>query len=446
MKSWNTPIVPRRLDRAVGYEGEITTSIDGRKAFVHDGRTAGGIPLVDNVGAGFRRLPNTLLIPNNRPLRIVGIGDSIMQNNSFNDSGQWQVSDGLWEASLFMAQGLGAQYRYVANMGIGGETTAQILARWQTDVLDLKPDVVFIIAGTNDLLTGMTDADLAHTMNNLEQMILMSVGAGIQVIMTSPPVKDLAPFETRRAQPYYYDLASFYNVPLLDLYRITCDGATGNYKAGLSDDGVHPNKACIKIIAAEGAKCLYEPWKFNNRPYLATYSEVLSGNDANMIPNGSFAQQTVPGTLDAWTVDSQAGNTYTCNTVPAQPYSGKEFIFTCTVPGVYMLFGPGIPNGMQVGDTLLCTADIVSSGLNEASSNGGTLFMSWDGAGTSARPYNVWPYNGDFFINQEIVVPVAFGQMIPSFYIQDACVMHVKNLTLTNKSARARVWAPGNQL
>ncbi len=39
----------------------------------------------------------------------------------------------------------------IANMGISGNTVRDLAARWQTDVLDLKPDWLSIMIGTNDV-------------------------------------------------------------------------------------------------------------------------------------------------------------------------------------------------------------------------------------------------------------------------------------------------------
>ncbi len=45
------------------------------------------------------------------------------------------------------------------NRGIGGQTTPQMLLRFRADVIDLKPKVVVILAGTNDIAgnTGSND-------------------------------------------------------------------------------------------------------------------------------------------------------------------------------------------------------------------------------------------------------------------------------------------------
>ncbi|MBB6730265.1 SGNH/GDSL hydrolase family protein [Cohnella zeiphila] len=39
----------------------------------------------------------------------------------------------------------------VVNMGIGGNTVRDLAGRWQTDVLDLKPDWLSVMIGTNDV-------------------------------------------------------------------------------------------------------------------------------------------------------------------------------------------------------------------------------------------------------------------------------------------------------
>ena len=37
------------------------------------------------------------------------------------------------------------------NRGIGGQTTPQMLIRFKPDVVDLKPEIVVVLAGTNDI-------------------------------------------------------------------------------------------------------------------------------------------------------------------------------------------------------------------------------------------------------------------------------------------------------
>ncbi len=45
----------------------------------------------------------------------------------------------------------------VHNRGVGGDRSADIWARWQADTLDLKPDVVSILMGINDLIRDVNE-------------------------------------------------------------------------------------------------------------------------------------------------------------------------------------------------------------------------------------------------------------------------------------------------
>jgi hypothetical protein len=73
--------------------------------------------------------------------------------------------------------------------GVPGNTTAQMLARFQTDVIDLHPDVVHILGGANDAKDGdWGDIDECgvNTCENLDQMSAMAQAAGIKVVIGTP--------------------------------------------------------------------------------------------------------------------------------------------------------------------------------------------------------------------------------------------------------------------
>lgn len=77
--------------------------------------------------------------------RVVFTGDSITDN---------------WQQPRFGGFFPGKPY---VDRGIGGQTTPQMLLRFRPDVIDLKPKVVVILAGTNDIAgnTGpLTDEDI----------------------------------------------------------------------------------------------------------------------------------------------------------------------------------------------------------------------------------------------------------------------------------------------
>src|SRR5580765_2324928 len=71
------------------------------------------------------------------------------------------------------------------NRGISGQTTPQMLLRFRPDVIDLKPKVVVILAGTNDISgnTGpMRNEDIEA---NLATMAELAKAHGIPVVFAS---------------------------------------------------------------------------------------------------------------------------------------------------------------------------------------------------------------------------------------------------------------------
>lgn len=70
---------------------------------------------------------------------------------------------------------LGQRLTIIGNSGIGGNETDAMLARFQTDVLDHNPDLVSILAGTNDDVGD-------NTIANLKAMYRLALGAGITVV------------------------------------------------------------------------------------------------------------------------------------------------------------------------------------------------------------------------------------------------------------------------
>lgn len=69
--------------------------------------------------------------------------------------------------------------------GISGQTTPQMVVRFQQDVIDLKPRTVVILAGTNDIAgnTGATTNEMIQA--NLSKMADMAHENGIRVILSS---------------------------------------------------------------------------------------------------------------------------------------------------------------------------------------------------------------------------------------------------------------------
>lgn len=77
--------------------------------------------------------------------------------------------------------GFFSQHDYV-DKGVSGETTAQMLARYQKDVLSQDPFCVVIMGGTNDLAQGVSKEDI---LKNLSAMAEQADAAKMKVVLCS---------------------------------------------------------------------------------------------------------------------------------------------------------------------------------------------------------------------------------------------------------------------
>ena len=71
------------------------------------------------------------------------------------------------------------------NRGISGQTTPQMLVRFRQDVIDLHPNVVILLAGTNDIAGNTGPSTLKMIMDNIKGMSEMAKANDIKVILSS---------------------------------------------------------------------------------------------------------------------------------------------------------------------------------------------------------------------------------------------------------------------
>lgn len=69
--------------------------------------------------------------------------------------------------------------------GIGGQTSPLLLLRFRRDVIELKPNIVVINAGINDIAENTGEYDPVFTMDNIKSMAQLAQINGIKVILTS---------------------------------------------------------------------------------------------------------------------------------------------------------------------------------------------------------------------------------------------------------------------
>jgi lysophospholipase L1-like esterase len=133
------------------------------------------------------------------------------------------------------------------NRGISGQTTPQMLVRFQQDVVHLKPAVVVILAGANDIAgnTGPSTPEMIE--DNFVSMVAIAKQSGIKVVIASilparryPWKHELRPVEEIRSMNRWLkDFCGKNGLVYLDYYDSLAD-ADGGMREGLSVDGVHP--------------------------------------------------------------------------------------------------------------------------------------------------------------------------------------------------------------
>ena len=135
------------------------------------------------------------------------------------------------------------------NRGISGQTTPQMLLRFRQDVIHLKPSIVVILAGINDIAQNTGPSTIEMIANNIISMAELAKANQINVIICSvlpanhfPWRQGIKPAEKVRKlnailQSYTYENKLEY----VDYYSAMVNDSHGLIKE-LGEDGVHPNK------------------------------------------------------------------------------------------------------------------------------------------------------------------------------------------------------------
>lgn len=139
--------------------------------------------------------------------------------------------------------------------GISGQTTPQMLIRFRQDVIALKPTVVVILAGTNDIAGNTGPSTLEMIEDNLAGMSELAQANGIRVVLCSVlPVFDYPWKPGLEPAPKIVALntwirayAKSHKAQYADFHTAMADSRMGLPKE-LAADGVHPNLAGYKIM------------------------------------------------------------------------------------------------------------------------------------------------------------------------------------------------------
>jgi len=143
------------------------------------------------------------------------------------------------------------------NRGISGQVTPQMLLRFHQDVIALKPRVVVILTGTNDIGGNVGPMTLNATEDYLVSMIDMARGNNIAVVLSSVmPVCDYIKPQTAQRPPekilainrWLKDYAERNNCVYLNYFSAMVDDK-GMFRKELTYDGLHPNAAGYDVMS-----------------------------------------------------------------------------------------------------------------------------------------------------------------------------------------------------
>lgn len=161
--------------------------------------------------------------------KVVFMGDSITEF--------WSIGD----PDLFSGG--------VINRGISGQTSSQMLVRFWQDVVSLKPELVHIMTGTNDLAenTGFVSDDAYKA--NIKAMVTLAKSHDIGVVLASiPPAGSFGwrpelepPVRISVLNQWLEDYAAETGSTFVDYHSLlTEDG--GSLSENFTHDGVHPHR------------------------------------------------------------------------------------------------------------------------------------------------------------------------------------------------------------
>ncbi len=188
--------------------------------------------------ARYREDNSKTAAPNKKEKRVVFLGDSIT------DSWDNPSNGGFFPGKPYI------------NRGISGQTTPQMLIRFRPDVVALKPEVVVILAGTNDIAGNTGPMTLESIEDNLASIAELARAHGIRLVLSSVlPVSDYEktadgqprnqttrrpPEQIKALNEWMKKYAAEHKLTYLDYYSAMIDDK-GFLRDELSNDGLHPN-------------------------------------------------------------------------------------------------------------------------------------------------------------------------------------------------------------
>lgn len=161
------------------------------------------------------------------------------------------------------------------NRGISGNKVPDLLNRWQKDAVDLKPTVVSILIGVNDIWHPLLSTNQTVSVEKYEEgydkLLAQTVAAlpNAKIILLEPfitpgkatsPKWDVWQEHVQKFQAVVTKLGAKYNAPVVKLQRVFDDAGKRAPAEYWVWDGVHPTYAGNQLIADELVRVAAATW------------------------------------------------------------------------------------------------------------------------------------------------------------------------------------------
>ena len=216
-------------------------------------------------------------------MKILFQGDSITDGNRYKSkSSEWDKNHQIGHSYVYIITGLlGMQYPErgleFVNRGISGNTAGELEKRWQTDALDIEPDVLSVLVGVNDCVRASTHAVKDLSASRYEESYRSILRKSreknpeLKIILLEPfaytDTQNIENAEIRRAilrteQKIVRRLAEEFDAIFIPLQELFDKARTVREPSYWLWDGTHPTEAGHALIAKEflkATKDIFQP-------------------------------------------------------------------------------------------------------------------------------------------------------------------------------------------
>ena len=283
---------------------------------------------------------------------------------------------------------LGRFFNVIGNSGIGGQTSTQIAARFDTDVLDLNPGWVQILAGTNDI-----SIDEEVTESNLKSMYEQARDAGILVIACSIPPQSSATSESVRQKnirinKWISDYCAGKNwIFFADIgSKIYSSGTTWEPVANTLYDGTHPSAFGAAYMSKAIIDAVGDFALSNGSDY-----PLSNGDTSNLLSNPSL-DGTGTSVPTGWGITGGATSSYV-----SDPSGGLRILYKATATtgnSAFLTSNVSVGSGYEIGERLVAEIEVYVANLDlSPAANTQSIRLSlqaYDGSSFTASSYDLY--------------------------------------------------------